>query len=283
MAAAVDVLIPTYRRPAALAVTLACLVGQTFRDFRVVIADQSGDVADGSLSAPEFEAAVRVLRLQGHEVEINRRVVRAGMAEQRQFLLDRAEAPFALFLDDDVILEPWVIERLLATVREHGCGFAGSALIGPNFEGRSFDDEAHLFEVWVGRVRPETVLPGTREWARYTLHSAANLLHLQRRLGLGSGDRVVYKVAWVGGCVLFDRRKLEACGGYGFWRRLPPDHCGEDALAQLRVMARYGGCGILPSGAYHQELATTLPERRHNAPVLLEGLIPARASNSPAS
>ena len=40
-------------------------------------------------------------------------------------------------------------------------------------------------------------------------------------------------------------------------------------LAQLRVMARYGGCGVLPSGAYHQQLPTTVEGRTHDAPRLL--------------
>ncbi|HVK54470.1 MAG TPA: glycosyltransferase, partial [Burkholderiales bacterium] len=36
-----DVLIPTYARPAALAVTLTSLCAQTYRSFDVVISDQS--------------------------------------------------------------------------------------------------------------------------------------------------------------------------------------------------------------------------------------------------
>jgi len=254
-------------------VTLACLAGQTFRDFRVVIADQSDGAADASLSGRECAAALNVLRIQGHEVELHLLSARKGMAEQRQFLLRRSVAPYVLYLDDDLVLEPWLLDRLLQTLREQGCGFIGSALIGPSFQDRPFADEAGLFEPWQGRVIAETVRPGTREWQRYILHDAANVLQLQRGVGLGSGDRVVYKVAWVGGCVLFDRAKLLACGVYDFWPQLPREHCGEDVLAQLRVMSRYGGCGMLPSGAYHQDLPTTLPERRHNAPVLLERLI----------
>ncbi|QOY94384.1 hypothetical protein IM543_00150 [Massilia sp. UMI-21] len=50
------------------------------------------------------------------------------------------------------------------------------------------------------------------------------------------------------------------------WRHLPPGHCGEDVLAQLRVMERFGGCGMLPSGAYHMELPTTLKAREVDAP-----------------
>lgn len=37
-------------------------------------------------------------------------------------------------------------------------------------------------------------------------------------------------------------------------------------IAQLCVMEKYGGCGLLPSGAYHQELPTTIPDRSWNAP-----------------
>ena len=74
----------------------------------------------------------------------------------------------------------------------------------------------------------------------------------------------------MGACVLYDVAKLRAAGGYSFWRELPPEHSGEDVLAQLRVMARYGGCGIIPSGVYHQELPTTVTDRRVDAPKVLD-------------
>jgi hypothetical protein len=69
---------------------------------------------------------------------------------------------------------------------------------------------------------------------------------------------------------MYDRAKLVAVGGFNFWRDLPSEHCGEDVLAQQRVMARFGGCGLLPSGVYHQELPTTLEDRRVNAPLVLD-------------
>jgi hypothetical protein len=101
---------------------------------------------------------------------------------------------------------------------------------------------------------------------RHRLHNAANLAHVQCRLGIGRGENRCYKVAWVGGCVMYDVAKLRACGGFGFWTELPAEHVGEDVLAQLRVMARFGGAGLIPSGAYHQELPTTLVDRRTDAP-----------------
>jgi hypothetical protein len=59
-------------------------------------------------------------------------------------------------------------------------------------------------------------------------------------------------------------------GGFSWWTKLPAEHCGEDVLAQLRVMQRHGGCGVLPSGAYHQQLPTTVEDRRCDAPRVLD-------------
>ncbi len=44
----VDVLIPTYRRAAALAVTLGSLVGQTYPRLRVVVSDQTARMCSRS-------------------------------------------------------------------------------------------------------------------------------------------------------------------------------------------------------------------------------------------
>ena len=57
--------------------------------------------------------------------------------------------------------------------------------------------------------------------------------------------------------------------GFEFWRDLPDVHVGEDVLAEWRVMERYGGAGILPSGAVHLELPTTLPDREVEASVAI--------------
>ncbi len=108
----VDILIPTYQRPAALAVTLTILCAQSYRDFRVVISDQSEE-AD-PLESGEVQAVLRVLRLHGHEVRTHKHLPRRGMADDRQFLLDQAAAPYALFLDDDLLFESEVVGRMHA-------------------------------------------------------------------------------------------------------------------------------------------------------------------------
>src|SRR5437660_119025 len=109
----VDVLIPTCDRPAALAVTLTSLAAQTLPSFRVVISDQSQrpDLPDGACAAPEVLTPLRLLAARGREVETHRHLPRRGLAEQRQFLLDQAFARYALFLDDDVLCEPDLLER----------------------------------------------------------------------------------------------------------------------------------------------------------------------------
>ena len=255
-----DILIPTYNRPAALAVTLTSLLSQGLR-LRIVVSDQ-GEVE--ARIAPEVQAVARVLEAHGHAVVWHRHLPRRGLAEQREFLLSEAHSPYALFLDDDVILGPYALPPLQDTLKAEGCGFVGYGLIGPSF---LHDERPHeqAIEYWRGPVEPETVTPESPSWSRHRLHNAANLFHVGRDV---SGHHR-YRVAWIGGCVLYDVAALRAVGGFSFWSSLPPDHCGEDVLAQLRVMARFGGCGLLPSRAYHQELATTIVDRRVDAPRVL--------------
>lgn len=266
MTALVDVLIATYQRPAALAVTLTSLCAQTFRGFRVIISDQSDD--PGVYAAHEVRAALRLLRAHAHTVETHRHLPRRGLAEQRQFLLGRAASKYALFLDDDLILEPDTVGLLTRAIGRERCGFVGQAVIGLSYQ-NDVRPQEQAIEFWDGRVQPESIAPDSPAWQRHRLHNAANLYHVQRRMRLRAGDYRAYRIAWIGGCVMYDAEKLRAAGGFDFWRELPPDHCGEDVLAQMRVMARYGGCGIIPSGAYHQELPTTVADRRVDAPRVL--------------
>jgi GT2 family glycosyltransferase len=279
-APALDVLLPTFRRPAALAVTLASLSAQTLPRFRVVVSDQTED--EDTAAAGEVQTAVRLLRARGRPVELHRHLPRRGLAEHRQFLLEQSRAPYALFLDDDVLCEPDLLARLLRVIGEQQCGFVGAPLVGLSH----LDDvrpHQQAIELWDGPVQPETIEPDGPEWARHHLHSAANAWHVQEQLGATDERPVVYKVAWVGGCVLYDVAKLRDVGGFDFWTELPAEHCGEDVLAQLRVMERYGGCAVLPSGAYHQQLQTTVEDRAVDAPRVLRTRSPAPRPTHPAA
>lgn len=265
--AAVDVLVPTRNRPVELATTLAGLAAQQGVSFGVLLSDQSDGAA--SFDTPSAASLRRILAAQGRPVHAVRHLPRRGLAEHRASLLSWARAQYVLFLDDDVWLEPGALARLVTAIRELGCGFVGAAVQGLSYLDDVRPDELAPFERWEGRPEPEQVHPGSPAWRRSTLHNAANPTHLAQRHLTGQ-DWIAYKVAWVGGCALYDRAALLACGGFGFWRELPAEHVGEEVVVQQRVMARFGGAGILPTGAYHLEAPTTVPNREHEARELVE-------------
>ena len=250
--ATVDVLLPTYNRRESLLTTLAGLAGQSVADLRVVVADQSTEPVEGS---PVARAMERVIRARGGSVEWHHRTELRGIAEQRDFLLKESTAPYVLYLDDDVLMEPWVIERLVRVLAAEGCGFVGAFPAGLTFA----DDvrpEQGIVKPWEGPVRPEAVEPKTPEWERWNLHRAANVFHAARKLQPGAVLR--YKVAWVAACILYDREKLLEVGGFSFWEKLPRYLRGEEILVQNLLMRRYGGCAILPSGTYSTQIETTV-------------------------
>jgi hypothetical protein len=215
---------------------------------------------------------LRVLAAAGHPVETLAHPVRHGVAEHRAALLARSTARYVLFLDDDIWLEPGTVARLHEAIVALGCGMVGAAMQGVSFIDDRRPAQLAPFERWDTPPVPERIAPDTPAWDRWMLHNAANPLHLAED-HVGPGERwVPYKIAWVAGCVLYDRAALVAVGGFDFWRELPPSHCGEDVVAQRRVLARFGGAGILPSGAYHLESPTTVPDREHNASDLLDDL-----------
>jgi glycosyltransferase involved in cell wall biosynthesis len=265
-----DVLVPTRNRPAELAITLSGLAAQAAaaqaaategaEAFGVVVSDQSDGAPAWAHGA--VAGTVRILRHRGHPVLLRRHLPRRGLAEQRAFLLDQSRARYVLFLDDDVWLEPGAVDRMLVAIGELRCGFVGSFPHGLSYVDDHRPEQEKAYEEWAGRPVPERIRPRGPQWKRATVHAAANLLHVAQRLDLAPGQWRAYKVAWLGACVLYDRAALVAAGGYDFWSRVPPDHAGEDAAAQLRVLARAGGAGMLPSGAYHLETPTTVPDRR---------------------
>jgi glycosyltransferase involved in cell wall biosynthesis len=269
--ALVDVLIPTYRRKTGLAVVLTSLFGQTFTDFNVIVSDQTEEER-AYLESEEIQTVVRALRWRGHDVTLLRHPCKHGMAEQRQFLLEQSRARYVHFIDDDVLLEPQVMERMLKVIQREGCGFVGCAAAGLGYLDNVRPQQQKI-ELWDGPVEPEPFEPGGIPWERHLVNNAANPLHLEQRL-VTDGQVVRYKVAWVGGAnVLFDREKLLSVGGFSWWQRMPPEHAGEEVVVQFLLIRKYGGCGILPSGTYHLGLPTTVEDRRHNATELFAELV----------
>lgn len=257
------ILVPTYNRPVALSATLTSLCSQEYHDFNLIISDQG---EKSSIDFHSIQTILRIFEIHGNHVSYLHHP-KKGLAEQRQFLLDQAKSRYVLFLDDDLILEPYVLKLLTQTIQDKECGFVGSAPIGLSF---LYDERPEELEIkfWEEDVKPEKITPPSPAWKRYRLHNAANPYHIAKKLHIDQDHPRTYKIAWVGGCVLYDADKLRRTGGFSFWKDLPANHVGEDVLAQLNVMEKYGGCGILPSGVYHQELPTTIKDRSIDAPKL---------------
>ena len=250
---AVDILLPTYNRLSSLIMTLSGVAAQTVRDLRVIVADQSREPAEHSQVVQTLR---RVITVRGGSVAWHYREPIHGIAEQRDFLLKQATAPAVLYLDDDVFMEPWVIEYLLDTLNAERCGFVGAFPAGLTH----VDDvrpQQQRIEYWDGPVLPEVIEPGSPQWERWQLHRAANLYHVSLSLPSEAPPRR-YKVAWIASCILYDRVKLLEVGGFSFWSRLPRYHSGEEVLVQNLLMRRWGGCAIVPSGTYYSQVPTTV-------------------------
>lgn len=280
--ALVDVLIPTCNRTTGLAVVLAGLLGQSFTDFDLVISDQSD--GPGPFASAEIRTLVQALEWHGHKVSMHRHMPRRGLAEQRHFLLSQSTAAYVQFIDDDVVLAPEVMARMVRVITAEGCGFVGCPAASFDYLDDERPHEQEQLELWEGPVGPEPFVPGYIPWLRHKVNNAATPLHLERRLA-HAGEPLRYKVAWVGGAnVLFDREKLLSVGGFAWWHRLPAAHAGEEVVVQFLLIARYGGCGILPTGTYHMGLPTNVPDRQRNAielfGELLAGAGPAEVERS---
>lgn len=249
----VDVLVPTCDRPLSLTMTLAGVAAQSFADVRLIVADQNCECL---LTQRTVAALVRIIEARGGEVEWHHRRERKGIAEQREFLLRQAGAAAVLYLDDDVLMEPWVLQELVTALERERCGFVGAFPAGLSFRDDKRPAQQHV-EFWDGAVTPEALEPNSTEWERRRhLHRAANLYHATL-LHAPARPRL-YKVAWVASCVLYDRAKLLQVGGFSFWPRLPRYHSGEEVLAQNLLMRRFGGCAMMPSGTFHAEETSTV-------------------------
>src|SRR3954462_7912964 len=172
----INILIPTYNRLEALAITLTSLYYQSEKSFDIIIADQSPN--DHLEKNHSIQTIIRLFEVQGNRVTILKNLPRRGMAQQRQFLLEHSQAHYSVFLDDDVILEPYVIKNMLQVLQKYNCGFSGCAVIGLSYRN---DWRAHQqgIEFWEDIVTPEYILPGSAKWKRYVLHNAANIYHVQ--------------------------------------------------------------------------------------------------------
>ena len=248
----VDILLPTCNRLESLIYTLSGIASQSFQPLKVIVSDQSQEPVE---QVQVIQTLRRIIEVRGGEVEWHTRPQVHGIAEQRDFLLKHSCANYVLYLDDDVFMEPWVVEKLVDVLERERCGFVGAFPVGLSHRG-DVRPEQHIVEYWDGPVRPEVVEPESPQWERWQLHRAANSYHVS--LTLRERTFRLYKVAWIASCILYDRQKLLDVGGFSFWSRLPRWHSGEEVLVQNLLMRRYGGCALMPSGTYYSQVPTTV-------------------------
>jgi GT2 family glycosyltransferase len=91
----INILIPTYNRLEALAITLTSLYYQSEKEFDVIIADQSPN--DDLETDNSVQTIVRLFETQGNHVTILKNLPRRGMAQQRQFLLEHSQDTLQCF------------------------------------------------------------------------------------------------------------------------------------------------------------------------------------------
>lgn len=250
--ASVDILLPTCNRLSSLIYTLGGVASQTLTDLHLIVSDQSDQSAADSRVV---QSLIRIIDARGGKVTWFERRPSKGIAEQRQFLLEQSSNRAVLYLDDDVFMEPWVVQRMVDVLYSQRCAFVGAFPVGLSYVQDIRPQQQHI-EYWEGPVQPEAINPDSTAWERWQLHRAANLYHVSQ--GLPVGSQRLYKVAWVASCILYDRDKLLEVGGFSFWNRLPRFHSGEEVLVQNILMRRWGGCGIVPSGTYYSEMPSTV-------------------------
>jgi glycosyltransferase involved in cell wall biosynthesis len=175
MPPAIDLVLATVGRTQELARFLRALDAQTFRDFRLIVADQN---CDGRLSPllASFESAYPIIHLR----------VEPGLSRARNIALKRIEAEVVAFPDDDCWYPPDLLERVASLLSGH-----------PEWDGvggRAVDDvgkpAAGQLDAGAGAM---TILNVWQRVATYTLFLRRRLIDavgaFDEQLGPGSGTR----------------------------------------------------------------------------------------------
>lgn len=129
-----DVVVPTYRVPrAALDRILALRVPAGVSTQFTVICDRPGDAA-----AAAVIEALQAAHVDDPMVRIRTNAANIGAGPTRNRGLAESAAEWVLFLDDDVVPEPDILEAYAAAIRAHpqATGFIGHSILPPPVNGR---------------------------------------------------------------------------------------------------------------------------------------------------
>ena len=110
----IDVILPTYNRREFLPKAIGCILKQTFADWRLLVVNDGGeDVAD--IVAGFGDARIAYFD-RPH----------AGKAAQLNFALAQVTAPYVAYMDDDDVVFPEHLEKLLSAAERVGADFVYS-------------------------------------------------------------------------------------------------------------------------------------------------------------
>jgi glycosyltransferase involved in cell wall biosynthesis len=102
----VSVVIPTFNRPTLLEEAVQSVLAQTSPALEIIIVD------DGSRA--EYRPRIRALADLGSQVVIYSFASNRGVSSARNFGLEKAKGDYILFLDDDDLIHPHMLESSLA-------------------------------------------------------------------------------------------------------------------------------------------------------------------------
>lgn len=102
----VSVIIPTFNRPAFLEEAVQSVLAQTVSDYEIVIIDNG--------SEDRFQMRIQDLRRFGAQISTYRFPSNRRVSVARNFGLEKATGDYILFLDDDDLLHPQMLEANLS-------------------------------------------------------------------------------------------------------------------------------------------------------------------------
>ncbi len=232
-----SVIIPTYHRPADLAACMHSLLYQTRLPDEIIIVD------DGNLPGPPLAEACR---RRGVTCRYTRKAV-PGLTESRNLGVSMARGDIVFFLDDDVVLFPDYIEKILAVYAadgKHRIGGVGGAIANAKPLGVAHRLRRLLDIVFlVSWIREGRVLPSGFCTSFDTT---------------GFPLRKVCRVAFLSGGVCSFRK--EVFRHFSFTENYRRQGFGEDKDFSHRVSRRYALMFTPHARLYHLEAPSMRPD-----------------------
>jgi GT2 family glycosyltransferase len=128
----------TKDRPTEVALLLQSLRTQTFQDFNILLLEDGSSTPLQSFYFIQY--IIQRLKLEGHNVIMLRNEIASGVSEARQTLVDyhlkNCKELLSARLDDDVILEPDYLEKLISVI-DNGYDIASGVttpFVGPDMK-----------------------------------------------------------------------------------------------------------------------------------------------------